>query len=119
VHLAEDGAQDGEAAEEGGGHNGVAAHAHVEGSFTPVSGPRYVSLQPPCRSISGRRQVSWGLTIARFVEAVPWVAMRCEDGDLVPALLQRDSGIDDQTLSATNAEVRMEEDDVLLVLRHV
>jgi hypothetical protein len=45
--------------------------------------------------------------------------MRCEDGDLVPALLQRDSGIDDQTLSATNAEVWMEEDGVLLVLRHV
>jgi hypothetical protein len=119
MHLAENGAQDGEAAEEGGGHDGVAAHAHIEGSFTPASGSLYVSLQPPCRSISGRRQVEWGLTIARFVEAMPWVAVRCEDGDLVPALLQRDSGIDNKTLSAANAEVRMEEDGVLLVLCHV
>jgi hypothetical protein len=63
--------------------------------------------------------VGWGLTIARFVEAMPWVAVRCEDGYLVPTLLQRDSGIDNKTLSAANAEVRMEEDGVLLVLCHV
>jgi hypothetical protein len=59
------------------------------------------------------------LTIARLVEAVPRVAVRCEDGDLVPALLQRNSSIDNKTLGTANTEVRVEEDSVLLLLCHV
>lgn len=38
VQLAEDGTEDGEAPEDGGGDESVAAHAHIEGSFAPASG---------------------------------------------------------------------------------
>jgi hypothetical protein len=34
---------------------------------------------------------------------MPAVAVRCEDGDLVPAVLQRNSGIDHEALGAANA----------------
>ena len=44
--------------------------------------------------------------------------MRCEDGDLVPAILEADCGIDDQALRPANAQVRVEEDDVFLLFRH-
>jgi hypothetical protein len=67
----------------------------------------------------GRREVQQLLTIAGFVEAMSWVAVRCEDGDLVPARLQRNSRIDNKTFGAANAEIRMEEDGVLLLLCHV
>lgn len=46
------------------------------------------------------------------------VAVRCEDGDLVPAILEADCGIDDQALRPANAQVRVEEDDVFLLFRH-
>lgn len=46
------------------------------------------------------------------------VAVRCEDGDLVPAILEADCGIDDQALRPANAQVGVEEDDVLLLFRH-
>ena len=58
------------------------------------------------------------LTIASLVEAVLRVAVRCEDGDLVPAALQADSGVDDEALSAANTQIWVEEDDVLLLFRH-
>ena len=45
------------------------------------------------------------------------ITMRGEDGDLVAARLETDSGIDDQPLSTSNAQVWVEEDDALL-LRH-
>lgn len=44
--------------------------------------------------------------------------MRCEDGDLVPAILEADCGIDDQALRPANAQVGVEEDDVFLLFRH-
>lgn len=53
------------------------------------------------------------LTVARFVEAVGGVAVRRVDGDLVPAVLQPHGGVDDEPLCAADAQVRMEEDDVL------
>jgi hypothetical protein len=58
------------------------------------------------------------LTIARFVEAMSAVAVRREDGDFVPATLQRNGGVDDETLGAADAEVWVEEDGVLLLRRH-
>jgi hypothetical protein len=42
------------------------------------------------------------------------VAMRSVDGDLVAAALQAHGGVNDQPLGATNAQVRVEEDNVLL-----
>lgn len=59
-----------------------------------------------------------GLTIACFIEAVSGVAVRREDGHFVPAGLQRNGGVDDETLGAANAEVWMEEDGVLLLRCH-
>jgi hypothetical protein len=102
VHLPQDGAEDGEAAANRGRHYGVAAHAHVEGSFCVGLG---------CHASSIGERV---LTIAGLVEAVLRVAVRCEDGDFVPATLEADSGIDDQTLGPADAQVRVEEHNVLL-----
>lgn len=59
-----------------------------------------------------------GLTIARLVEAVLPVAVRCEDGHLVPATLQPNGSIDDQALGAANAQVGVEEHNVLFFARH-
>lgn len=47
-----------------------------------------------------------------------WVAMRREDGDLVTQGLQAYSSIDDKTFSAADAEIWVEEDDVLLSRKH-
>lgn len=44
--------------------------------------------------------------------------MRCEDGDLVAAALQSNRGIDDQTLSSADAQIRVKEDNALLLLCH-
>lgn len=46
-----------------------------------------------------------------------WIAMRREDGDLVPTRLEANSSINYQSLSTSNAQIRVEEDDALL-LRH-
>lgn len=46
------------------------------------------------------------------------VAVRRENGDLVAAVLQANSSIDDQPLSPTNAQIRVEKDNVLLILCH-
>lgn len=66
----------------------------------------------------GRLYAQWRLTIAGFIEAVARVAVRCEDGHLVTTVLQGDSGIDHETLGAAYAQIRVEEDGVLLLLRH-
>lgn len=52
-------------------------------------------------------------TIARLVEAVLGIAVAREDRHRVPALLQANSGIDNQALCAANAQVGVEEDDAL------
>jgi hypothetical protein len=59
------------------------------------------------------------LTVAGLVEAVLRVAVRREDGDRVPAPLEGDGGVDDQALRPANAQVRVEEDGVLLLRGHV
>lgn len=66
------------------------------------------------KRLGGGCQVLRGLTVACLIEAMLLVAMRREDGDLVSALLQRDSCIDDQTLGAAYAEVGVEKDGMRL-----
>lgn len=51
------------------------------------------------------------LTIATFVEAVVAIAMIRKDDNVVSALLQPNRRIDNQPLSAANAQVRMKKDD--------
>jgi hypothetical protein len=58
------------------------------------------------------------LTVPGFVEAMAGIAMRCEDGDLVATVLQPNGGIDDQSFGPADAQVRVEEDDMLLRVGH-
>jgi len=51
--------------------------------------------------------------IAGFVEAVLWVAVGGEDCDFVAEVLETDCCVDDEAFCAANAEVGVEEDDVL------
>ena len=60
-----------------------------------------------------------GLTIAGFVEAVLRVAVGCENGHLVPAVLQPYGSINNQALGPADAQVGMEEDYVLFGAGHV
>lgn len=87
MQLAQDGEQDLEAAEDGGGEEGVAADADVEGA------------------------------VAGFVEAVRRVPVGGEDGDRVAEGLEREGGVEDEALGAADAEVRVEEDDAFGVVR--
>jgi hypothetical protein len=64
-------------------------------------------------------QQKGSLTIARLVEAMIWVAIRGEDGDLVSAALQSDSGVNHKALGAANAEVWVKEHDVLSLSVHL
>lgn len=57
-------------------------------------------------------------TIASFIKAMAWIAMRSEDGDLVAEILQAYCCVNDQTFSAANAKIWMEEDDILWSDRH-
>lgn len=83
MQLAERGAQDLAApAEHGGGDDGVAADADVEG---PVG--------------------------AGIVEAVGGVAVRGVDCDGVAEGLEGEGGVEDEAFGAADAEVRVEEDD--------
>jgi hypothetical protein len=68
--------------------------------------------------VAGRAADRGRLTVAGFVKAVPRVAVRSKDGDLVSTALQRNGSVDDEPLGAANAEVRMQEDKVLLLLGH-
>lgn len=58
------------------------------------------------------------LTVASFVEAMGPVAVRGEDGDGVAQVLEADGGVDDEAFGAADAEVRVKEDDVLLLCAH-
>lgn len=53
------------------------------------------------------------LTVASFIKAMAGVAVAREDDDPVSAVLHADGGIDDQALSAADAQVGMQEDDSL------
>lgn len=80
MDLAKDGAEDGEAPEEGGGDEGVAADADVEGS------------------------------IASFIKAVSGIAMAGEDDHLMTTVLESYGRIDDQSFCATNSQIGMKKD---------
>ena len=114
MHLAQDGAKYGEATEEGGWDDGIAAHTNIEGAFTFE-----VKSQLPFLYMStGRRMPQYWrkLTIARFVEAMVWIAERCKDGYRVSAVLQSYGCINDKSLRPANAQVRVEKDNMLLPL---
>lgn len=53
-------------------------------------------------------------TITGFVKAMLRIAVACEDDDLVAAVLKADSGIDDESLSSADSQVRVQEDYGLL-----
>lgn len=59
------------------------------------------------------------LTIARLVETMLRVAVRREDGDLVAAALQPDGRVDHQPLCPSYAQIRVKEDNAILLPRHV
>jgi hypothetical protein len=52
-------------------------------------------------------------TIASFVEAVGRITMRGENSYFMPAILEADGCVDNETFCSTYAEVWMEENDVL------
>lgn len=52
-------------------------------------------------------------TIARFVEAMLGIAMARKNCHLMAPLLKADGGINNQAFSAANAQVWVEEDDML------
>lgn len=54
-------------------------------------------------------------TVSGFIEAVLGVTVRCQDCDFVPTGLQSHGCVDDQTLRASDAKVRVDKDDTFLV----
>jgi hypothetical protein len=64
-------------------------------------------------------QQKGSLTIARLVEAVIRVAIRGEDGDLVSAALQPHGGVNHKALGTANAQVWVEEHNVLSLSFHL
>ena len=56
------------------------------------------------------------LTVAGLIEARAGVAVGGEDGHPVTASLQSDGGVDDEAFGPADAQVGMEEDDVLFFL---
>jgi hypothetical protein len=113
VHLAQDGAEDGEAAEEGLRNDCVPAHTNIEGTFTK----KVKSQLPSFRMSMGRRvpQQYGKRTVASFIETVIWVTVGSKDSNLVSSVLQSHSSVDDKTLRPANAQVWVEEDNVLLL----
>lgn len=83
MYLSQNGTEDLETSEDGSGKQRVTSDSYVKGA------------------ISG------------FVEAMIRIAVGCEDGDLVTYILQANSCIDHKAFGAANAEIGMEEDDVL------
>lgn len=73
-----------EAAEYGGGNDGIAVYAYVEGSFGLKSG---VSAT----------------FIAGLIEAVPWIAVGGKNGDFMSKGLKAYGSIYDKTLRTTDA----------------
>jgi hypothetical protein len=64
-----------------------------------------------------------GSTIATLVEAVLWIAVIGVDDDATASRLKTHGGINDETLSAADTQVGVEEDDggsvfLLIALRH-
>ena len=56
------------------------------------------------------------LTIARLIEAMVRIAVGSKDGNLVSTVLQSHSSVNDESLGSANAQIRVEEDNVLLLL---
>ena len=46
-------------------------------------------------------------TISSFIKAMAWITEAGKYDDLVPPILQRDGGVNDQPLGATNPQIRM------------
>lgn len=101
---------------------GTSVFPRTRTSRVPLrEGQGQVSAAFPCMSGGwslGRFALKKRLTIARLVEAVPWVAVRGEDGNLVPTGLQAHSCVDDKTLCTADSQIWVQEDDVLRLLRH-
>ena len=117
VQLAQDGAQDGEAAEEGRRDERVAAHADIKRACWV--GAAKEAGRSASRSVL---YVCTQHTVADLVEAVAAIAVAREDDDAVAALLQTDGGVDDQPLGAAYAEVWVQKHDCpgpVLVARHL
>ena len=55
------------------------------------------------------------LTISSLLKTMISIAMRRKDRDFVPSRLKSHRRVDDQTLCAANAQIRMEEDDTPLL----
>lgn len=108
MQLAQDGAEDAEAGQDRGRDDGVAADSDVEGSWNENNAQSVSVHSLLLLSIEkGKR------TVASFIKAMARVAVAREDDDLVSAVLHADGGIDDQALSAADAQVGMQEDDSL------
>ena len=103
MDLAKDGKQNMESIEDGGGKDSVPSYTDIKGACSMLS-----MLSSCSHAVDG------GLahTIASLLETVLRIAMRCEDSDFVPKFLQSYSGIDDQPLSPSDAQVRVEEDHI-------
>lgn len=117
MYLAQDGAKDGKAAEEGCWYKRIAAYANIEGPFYDGG-----QVSATCSNMSVGTQVpqqKGSLTIARLVEAVIRVAIRGEDGDLVSAALQPHGGVNHKALGTANAQVWVEEHNVLSLSFHL
>lgn len=118
VGLAEDGAEDHEAAEVGGADQGVAADVDFESAWR--GGKMLVSC-----SLHRRREFMKKkkekkaclvcLTISGFLKAVALVTMAREDDDFVTSVLEADSRINHKSLSTSNAKIRVKEDNGLWV----
>jgi hypothetical protein len=58
-----------------------------------------------------RREKKKRLTVPGLIKAMAPITVRRQHRDRVTAFLQRDGGVDDQSLRAADAEVRVDEDD--------
>jgi hypothetical protein len=86
----------------------------TEGGITelpPTQTSSVPSSRQGLRQAESRRDI---FTVASLVEAVLRVAVAREDGHPVPAALEPDGSVDDQSLGAADAQVRVEKDEVLL-----
>lgn len=115
MQLAEDGTENRESAEEDRWNDRVSAYSDVEGSFA-LRGEVSATLSRYERW-EGVRQGT-RLTIAGFVEAVGGVAMRSKYGNFVSAILEADGSIYDQALGSADAQVWVEEHNVLSFRSH-
>jgi hypothetical protein len=90
VQLAEDGTEDREARKDAGWDQRVAADSNVQRAFVKLSvGWNCIDME------------RWRRTIARFIEAMLWVAMAGEDRDFVVAVLEPDCSVYNEALGAT------------------